>query len=53
MLQENPNLTFDEVKKRMQQTAVNAGFGVHEQGAGILNPERAVFYNAAPTAETA
>lgn len=46
MLQLNPNLTFVEVKRRLQHTAVRAAHGVHEQGAGIINPERAVLYDA-------
>lgn len=43
MLQRNPSLTFDQVKARLQASAVkNPNYGVADYGAGFLNAEAAV-----------
>ena len=36
LLQQNPNWTPDEVKRQMMSNAVNLGFTLNEQGAGVL-----------------
>ncbi len=43
MLQKNPALTFDQVKAKLQNTAIqNPRYGVADYGAGFLNAEAAV-----------
>jgi subtilisin family serine protease len=43
MLQRNPFLTFDQVKAKLQNTAVKSPYyGVADYGAGFLNAEAAV-----------
>lgn len=43
MLQRNPSLTFEQVKARLQATAVkNPHYGAADYGAGFLNAEVAV-----------
>jgi subtilisin family serine protease len=43
MLQRNPNLTFDQIRARLQQSAtVLPGYTVADQGAGVINPEQAI-----------
>jgi len=43
MLQQNPNLTFWDIKRKLQQTAtLLPGYTVAEQGAGVVNPFKAL-----------
>ncbi len=43
MLQRNPNLTFDQVKAKLQQTATFLpNYPIAAQGAGVINPVQAV-----------
>lgn len=43
MLQRNPNLTFDQIKAKLQSAAIPLpGYTVADQGAGVLNPIAAV-----------
>lgn len=42
MLQANPNLTFNQIKTILQQTATPVTHSIADEGAGMMNPERAV-----------